>query len=944
MAAGKMEANKRTRRSEVSVGKSVISCDDVAPTPPPLSDDSPAKRLKAELDRELEEDEQKMGFSSPPPTMSLLNSSSSCPSIRKEREEKPAELFRKDLISAMKMADTESLQPEEYFGIQDPWRQEWERGVQVPVHDEELRNEPNANVVEGNEHLLGPYTFKLPHKKYLHACNDETFKQGIHELHDTQSLAEQVCRYDLDDLDVSWLNRANEEFEQMGLPVLAEWSMERVMEELESRCHDNTQEKIKNEAGLGIEYDENIVCDVCKSPESEDGNEMVFCDACDICVHQACYGIQKVPEGSWLCRICALGIKPMCILCPRKGGAMKSTKSGTKWTHVSCALWIPEVSIGVPEKMEPITKISQIPANRWSLICTLCRERVGACIQCCVKTCNVAFHVTCAFGHELDMKTVLVESGSDVQLKAHCPKHSKKKEGPGASPRKTSQSPVPRKESEMTEQQKTEFRSHRLAKLAETFYTLVESKEVAESLKMNATVVDYVWSYWVLKRKSLFNRPLLMPKTEEADILTKQREDSLIARMKMFIHLRQDLERVRNLCYMVSRREKVRRQLYRLKEEVFHKQVHFLTEDDSVLSRNGTREFHAVTEAHKLKASESVYDQYDGLLATARYYDRINGEGSKTPPEPPALKSRGPGRPPKKEVAKVDEVKEVPKVEEVKEDMKEEEKVEVEVIAEPRVTRMRVMSPCPAVTKSPSQGSQSPLSLPRSPHPGSKSPIYGSSAPSLPEQKKSPKVAKNLFDSLCEADNDVRKELRSRVVVTPVAEIDACGTPPRVERSTPLKDDQSPVIPEPIIIAPPLSSKKERKRSALDRIVGNHSLVVSPAIKNKVQRRLSRRKTECDGHMQKKIDRFFRKSDQWSSSRKSWENENRLSLPRTRSGRSTPASESSCAPANSDSEYVPSEGEEVNQRSLRSRTDETSRDSLGSSSSGRSSTRLKSKT
>jgi len=35
-----------------------------------------------------------------------------------------------------------------------------------------------------------------------------------------------------------------------------------------------------------------------------------------------------------------------------------------------------------------------------------------------------------------------------------------------------------------------------------------------------------------------------MPKTEEVEMLTKQNEDTLIARMKMFVHLRQDLERV----------------------------------------------------------------------------------------------------------------------------------------------------------------------------------------------------------------------------------------------------------------------------------------------------------------------------------------------------------------------------------------------------------------
>ncbi|MBN3271390.1 JADE2 ligase, partial [Polyodon spathula] len=129
------------------------------------------------------------------------------------------------------------------------------------------------------------------------------------------------------------------------LPELDELTMERVIEELESQCYENMQIAIETEEGLGIEYDEDVVCDVCRSPEGEDGNEMVFCDKCNICVHQACYGILKVPTGNWLCRTCALGVQPKCLLCPRRGGALKPTRSGTKWVHVSCALWIPEVSI-----------------------------------------------------------------------------------------------------------------------------------------------------------------------------------------------------------------------------------------------------------------------------------------------------------------------------------------------------------------------------------------------------------------------------------------------------------------------------------------------------------------------------------------------------------------------------------------------------------------------
>lgn len=63
-------------------------------------------------------------------------------------------------------------------------------------------------------------------------------------------------------------------------------TMERTMEALERKCHDNMNHAIETEEGLGIEYDEDVICDVCRSPDSEEGNDMVFCDKCNICVHQ----------------------------------------------------------------------------------------------------------------------------------------------------------------------------------------------------------------------------------------------------------------------------------------------------------------------------------------------------------------------------------------------------------------------------------------------------------------------------------------------------------------------------------------------------------------------------------------------------------------------------------------------------------------------------------
>ena len=169
----------------------------------------------------------------------------------------------------------------------------------------------------------------------------------------------------------------------IGSGCISELEMERSIEEFELQCFDKISSTLKSNEQAD-ELDDSVICDVCRSvsaeifelnilltctfvftnqPDSEDQNEMVFCDQCNICVHQACYGILVIPSGPWLCKTCSLGIKPKCELCPNRGGAMKATKSEQKWAHVSCALWIPEVSIGCVEKMEPITKISNIPVS-----------------------------------------------------------------------------------------------------------------------------------------------------------------------------------------------------------------------------------------------------------------------------------------------------------------------------------------------------------------------------------------------------------------------------------------------------------------------------------------------------------------------------------------------------------------------------------------------------
>lgn len=100
-------------------------------------------------------------------------------------------------------------------------------------------------------------------------------------------------------------------FSPPGLPELDELTMECVLVELESVCEEKMQQAIETEEGLGIEYDEDVVCDVCRSPEGEDGNEMVFCDKCNVCVHQVSnYGLKFfaffVYAQLWSCMHCMI--------------------------------------------------------------------------------------------------------------------------------------------------------------------------------------------------------------------------------------------------------------------------------------------------------------------------------------------------------------------------------------------------------------------------------------------------------------------------------------------------------------------------------------------------------------------------------------------------------------------------------------------------------------
>ncbi|XP_016356097.1 bromodomain-containing protein 1 isoform X2 [Sinocyclocheilus anshuiensis] len=480
-----------------------------------------------------------------------------------------------------------------------------EKHQQVLVRSARLRNsqKKKSTAVTAQNALVQGST--LPEPKFrtvdynLPAIPRRPSTYYKYEEKTSEELNEEV-EYDMDEEDYAWLELINEKRKNEGLnpvsPNAFEFLLDRFEKEsfLEIQCQQSLQSLI----------DEDAVCCICMDGDCMDSNVILFCDMCNLAVHQDCYGVPYIPEGQWLCRHCLQSpTQPAnCILCPNKGGAVKKTEDD-QWGHVVCALWVPEVGFSNMVFIEPIDGVSNIPPARWKLTCYLCKEKgVGACIQCHKANCYTAFHVSCAQKAGLFMKMEPIKELTDSGVPtfsvkktaycgAHTPNGSIKRPLTIYNETKTNDrlcQSVDKKSSRTSLKKQKRLKNNEVEFVGPVPNASVPSFSPERlntilnqvSLQKKAAFGELVLNYWMLKRLSRngvpLNRRLQTSLHSQKNTQPKQTEEeteALKEQLKEWQRMRHDLERARLLLELIRKREKLKKEEIMLQQTLMEVQL-----------------------------------------------------------------------------------------------------------------------------------------------------------------------------------------------------------------------------------------------------------------------------------------------------------------------------------------------------------------------------------
>ncbi|KAJ7876249.1 hypothetical protein B0H13DRAFT_1893737 [Mycena leptocephala] len=355
---------------------------------------------------------------------------------------------------------------------------------------------------------------------------------------------ERQVEYDMDEQDQEWLDAVN---------------TERKKEQLDKVTYE-TKHIPKPDLALPSE---DSTCAICDDSEGENSNAIVFCDGCNLAVHQAAESMAQTAMGFhiFLKGSGYVGNVP----CPlrTRGGAFKQTTQG-EWIHLLCAIWVPETRVSNDVFMEPIIGVEKIVKQRWKLKCTICGQREGACIQCAKQSCFLAFHVTCARKDKLLLPMKSAQGVEPGALTAYCDKHLPKEQAD------LREAALQAEE----EDDEDEYKSAQLSKSARAYAKtykpgppLVPAIIIERILQyINKTTIrkkpDFValmCRYWSLKREARRGAPLLKrlhlePWTASTGA-KMQGEEEKVMKLEQLQHLRKDLEDLRGLTQLSRKRE-----------------------------------------------------------------------------------------------------------------------------------------------------------------------------------------------------------------------------------------------------------------------------------------------------------------------------------------------------------------------------------------------------
>ncbi|KAG8835553.1 nuA3 HAT complex component nto1 [Serendipita sp. 399] len=372
--------------------------------------------------------------------------------------------------------------------------------------------------------------------------------------------------YDMDEQDLDWLQALNADRRKEQHGPVSQEIFEVIMDQLEKEWFTLMKRVPKPDMDLPAE---DSSCAVCDDGEGENSNAIVFCDGCNLAVHQDCYGVPYIPEGQWLCRKCTVSpeVPVSCLLCPNEGGAFKQTSSG-KWAHLLCAIWIPEVTVQNHVFMEPIEHIENISKSRWKLRCSLCKDIKGACIQCDIKSCYSAFHVTCARKQKFLCSMKTLPGQEEQPLRAFCERHLP------PDMQETRNAYLKDIEDRAEEIQRIRQSNKAARAYARTYKTgipLVPQYIVTRvmnyiskvTLRKKPHVVLSICRYWSLKREARRGAPLLkrlhLEPWTTATSAAQQTEEDRLRKLEASDHylkrLRHRLIKLRELTDLVQRRE-----------------------------------------------------------------------------------------------------------------------------------------------------------------------------------------------------------------------------------------------------------------------------------------------------------------------------------------------------------------------------------------------------